>query len=344
MALQTRKPTGKAPWPITLIAGMQKAGKTHAAAEASKSQLIDRTIWFCLGEDAPDEYAEDLGYRIDIVLYDGTFRDLYQKMKEAAAEPMDPARPHLWVLDSGTKLWLLLQDMAQAETNRRWVRKQQKAGRSIEIPDEGIRIPMDIWNVTKSRWNAILELMVAHQGPSIITARLDQQVAIDEKTGEPTKEKIWKVQAEKHLSNEVGVIIQLRSREEIYLTGVRSLRWKSKKALEPYPDFTVEDLWTKLGMAEGNVGVRNHIEATGEQSLAADDMIVAKRNALFAQLRDVARAAQVTPARVEARWLEDYGHDLRNTTDLGALELMIDDLRGRAQRMAATHHQEQGAA
>jgi hypothetical protein len=71
-------------------------------------------------------------------------------------------------------------------------------------------------------------------------------------------------------------------------------------------------------------------------------MVVAKRNVLFGKLRDVARAAQVTPARVEARWLEDYGHDLRNTTDLGALELMIDDLRARAARL--NPNQEQNVA
>lgn len=342
MALKTRKPTGKPPWPVVLIAGMQKAGKSYAAAQASASPLIDRTFWFTQGEDDPDEYGLIEGARFEIVEYDGTFRDLYLKMKEAAAEPMDPARPHLWVLDSGSKLWELISDMAQVEKNRRWQNKQAKYGKSTELPADGLRIDMDLWNIAKSRWKSILELMVAHQGPSIITARLEKTSVIDDRTGEPTKEKVWKVQAEKNLAFDVGAVVEMHARNDVYLTGVRSLRMKLKDARTPFPNFTVHELWTKLGLAE-SVGQRFHTEATGEKSLAADDLIIARRNELFAQLREVARAAGVTPDRVEARWLEDYGHDIRVTTDLGALELMIDDLRGRATRLAATQNQETAA-
>ena len=37
MTLITRKPTGKPPWPIMLIAGVEKSGKTYSAAQASAS-------------------------------------------------------------------------------------------------------------------------------------------------------------------------------------------------------------------------------------------------------------------------------------------------------------------
>ena len=37
MALKTRKPTGKPPWPILLLAGRPKAGKSYAAAAATET-------------------------------------------------------------------------------------------------------------------------------------------------------------------------------------------------------------------------------------------------------------------------------------------------------------------
>lgn len=327
MALQTRRPTGKPPWPVVLIGGLPKAGKSYAAAEASASPLVDRTFWFTTGEDDPDEYGAIEGARFEIALYDGTYRDLYAKMKEAAAEPMDPAKPHLWVLDSGTKLWTLISDMAQVETNRRWVNKQQKQGRSTMIPDEGIRIPMDLWNSAKTRWNAILDLMLSHQGPSIITARMEKVAVIDDRSGEPTKEKIWKVQAEKNLAFEVGAVVEMHARGEVYLTGVRSLRFKPTQERTPYPDFTMHDLWTKLGLADAPAGARVHVETTGEAALAADDLIVAKRRALLTEMLELAKTRQVTADRLKARWLEEHGHEITVTTDIGSLELFRDDLR-----------------
>lgn len=330
MSLTTRKPTGKPPWPVALIAGVEKAGKSYAAAEASASPLIDRTFWFTQGEDDPDEYGALPGARFEIVVYDGTFRDLYLKMKEAAAEPMDPARPHLWVLDSATKLWDLISDMAQVEKNRRWAKRQQNNGAKAAevVPGDGLRIDMDLWNVARSRWDGVLELMTKHQGPSIITARLEKKAIVDEATGEPTKFKDWKVLAQKQLPFEVGVVIELHARGEAYLTGVRSLRFKPEQARTPYPDFTMDDLWRKLGLADAEaVGPRIHVQVTGEQSASADDLIVARRGELLNQLLEVARTARVTAERLAEKWLEEHGHDIRVTTDIGSLELMLDDLR-----------------
>lgn len=338
MTLKTRRPTGKPPWPVTLIAGVQKAGKSFAAAQASASPLIGRTLWFTQGEDDPDEYGAIDGARFEIVQYDGTFRDLYAQMLEAAKEPNDPAKPTLWVLDSGTKLWSLISSMAQVEKNRRWQNKQQKYGKSTEIPDAGLKIDMDLWNSAKDRWASIIELMLAHQGPSIITARLEKTSVIDDKTGEPTKEKVWKIQAEKNLAFEVGAVVEMHGRNEVYLTGVRSLRFQPKETMTPYPGFTMHDLWTKLGLGADTVGPRVHIEATGETSMAADDMVVSRRRVLMDEILEAAKGARVTTERIAARWMEDNGHDIRVTTDLGQLELMRDDLRSRA------HHQQQGDA
>ena len=56
--MQTRKPTGKPHWPLVLLSGTEKSGKSYAAAAASASPLIGKTYWISFGEDDPDEYGQ----------------------------------------------------------------------------------------------------------------------------------------------------------------------------------------------------------------------------------------------------------------------------------------------
>lgn len=328
MTLKTRQPTGRPAWPIMLIAGAEKAGKTYAAAEAASSDLIGRTLWFSIGEDDPDEYGV-LG-DFEIVEHDGTYRGLLTALLAAVKEPAGK-KPTLFVLDSGSRLWALLGDMAQAEANRRW--KNREANRSKPIPEDGVTINMDLWNVAKQRWQHILDVLREHQGPSIITARLEHTTVVDDK-GDPTKDKDWKVQAEKGLPFDVGCIVEMRARGDVYLTGVRSLRFKPSEARTPYPDFTVDDLWRKLGLAE-KPGVRQHVRASGEESLAADDKLAADRTALLNEIRAAADALGVPPQSIVDDWQSEHGHHIGSTTDLGALELLRDDLIARTKQEAA---------
>lgn len=334
MTLILRDPTGKPPWPLTLIAGMQKAGKSFAAAQASASPLVDRTIWFPFGEDDPDEYGAIPGARFKIAQIDGTYRSLLNAMKaalklETENPNYNPAHPDLWVLDAGGMVWEHIKDMAQAEANRRWLSRKNNEGK--QLPEDGVRITSDLWNTASDRWSAIIELLLKHKGPSIITARMGLKMVVNDQ-GEPTKDKEWKVEAQKGLPFDVGVVVEMHARDEVYLSGVRSLRYKTTKAREPYPDFTMHKLWTDLGLADETPGERHRTHATAVDSQAADDDVIKQRYALMVEIRDQAKAARITTDQVAAKWLEEYGHDIRITTDLGALELMRDDLRAIANR------------
>lgn len=328
MSLSTRTPTGKPPWPILLLAGGEKAGKTYSAAEASGSDLIGRTLWFGVGEDDPDEYAP-LG-RFEIVNLEATYRGLVDALTAALKEPRSD-KPTLWVLDSGSRLWALLSDMAQVEANRRWAKRD--SNKNKDIPDGGVQVTMDLWNLAKSRWQVILDLLREHTGPVIITARLEQTTVVDA-NGNPTKDKIWKVQAEKGLPFDVGVIVEMHARDEAYLTGVRSLRFIAKEARTPYPKFTVDDLWRKLGLAD-EAGQRTHAKANGEDSVNADDKHTADRTRLLAEVRAAAEAASVDLAVIARDWAEEHGHPIASTSDLGALELLRDDLLAKTQKASA---------
>lgn len=327
--LETRKPTGKPSWPILLVAGVEKAGKTYSAAAASASDLIGRTLWFSIGEDDPDEYGP-LG-PFEIVKTDGTYRGLVNALTAALAAPQVDDKPTLWVIDSGSRLWALLSDMAQVEANRRWSRRDNNKGK--EIPEGGVQVTMDLWNTAKQRWQVILDLIRSHNGPTIITARLDQTTVVDA-AGNPTKDKVWKVQAEKGLPFDVGVIVEMHARDEVYLTGVRSLRFIAKEARTPYPGFTVDDLWRKLGLAE-DTGLRTHTKASGEDSVTADENHGVRRAALLKEIHGAATAASVSLDQVKADWQAEHKHPITATTDLGALELLRDDLQARAPKAEA---------
>jgi hypothetical protein len=330
VTLQTRQPTGWPPWPILLIAGVEKSGKSYASAAASASDLVNRTLWFGIGEDDPDELGALEGARFEIVVQDGTYRGLINTLTEAVRLDNPNVKPNLLVLDSGTRLWQLLSDMAQVEANRRW--KNRDANKSKPIPEDGISINMDLWNIAKQRWQHVLDLLREHQGPSIITARLEETTVMD--GDKPTKDKFWKVQAEKGLPFDVGAIVELRGRNDAYLTGIRSLRWITENSHEPYPKFTVDDLWRKLGLAE-DAGGRSHTRASGEESMAADDAHQAARLALLSEIAAAAEAAGVTREQVAEQWMDEHGGEIRNATDLGALELLRDDLQSKAKGQAA---------
>ncbi|MDR6861938.1 hypothetical protein [Phycicoccus sp. 3266] len=321
MILRTRKPTGLPSWPILLLAGTEKAGKTYAAAAASASSLIGRTLWVTIGEDAPDEYGAIPGARFEIVEHDGTYRQILGALDECVAELAKDETPGLIVIDSGTRLWNLLSDEAQAVANRRAAAKAARSNRPT--PDDDATIGMDLWNTAKQRWDHVMDCLREHQGPSIITARLDLTAVVNDK-GDPTKDKTWKVQAHKSLPYDVGAIVELPAPGEAVLTGVRSLRVKNAHTQRrAFPGFTVEALWTEMGLAEA-AGTRSHVSATGEQSV---DAVRAAVVALLNEIGDLAARLGIPRQQIVNDWADSHpGEAIAETTDIGALELLRDDL------------------
>jgi len=309
--METRQPTGKPAWPIILLAGAEKSGKTYAAAAASATNLIDRTLWITCGEDDPDEYAP-LG-RFEIVVQDGTYHGVLNAIRDAAALPTPNGKPHLIVVDSMSMLWAILTDEAQQTANRR--KKRDEA-----------TISMDLWNRSAKRWRSIMDALRAHSGPVLLTARLSE-VAVLGNNGEPTGERRWKVDGHKTLPYDVTAIVQLRSRSEVVLTGVRSMRWAPGPEAEvPVDDFTVADLWQKLGI--GQAEDRTHRSADGEASLAAEQ---SARDDLLARLA----AVTADMHRMDVWWQGNHGEPLAEASDLAALLAIVEAGEAKAEAAKA---------
>lgn len=254
MTLQRRKPTGKPSWPILLLAGREKAGKSWAAVEASASQLVGQTLYIGIGEDDPDEYSLIPGADFDIVIHDGTFPGILQAIRDAVAEPPVDGLPTLIIVDSMTRLWNLIGDNMQAIANQRAKGRKNAAG--------DYTISADLWNVAADQWKDVMDALREHQGPAIVTARLDS-VAVME-NGSPTSQKEWKVQAHKSLVFDASAIIEMRERGQFLITGVKSARVQLDKPKQ-FPDFTVATLWDRLGLTEGT-GDRTHATVQADRS------------------------------------------------------------------------------
>jgi hypothetical protein len=258
-ALKTRKPTGLPSWPMVLLAGREGAGKSWAAAMASASELVGRTLWIGIGEDDPDEYGVIPGARFEIVEHDGSYQGILAAVRAAAAEPMDD-RPTLLVVDSMTRLWNQLTDNAQAVANRRAKGRKNSNG--------DYTVSADLWNVAAQQWKDVMDAVRLHRGPAILTARLEQVMVME--NGQPTNEKVWKVQGHKSLPFDVGVLIEMHERGHFLMTKAKSARIQIEKPT-PAPGFTVETLWDRLGIStQAQLGVRTHADVVVDKEAAPD--------------------------------------------------------------------------
>jgi hypothetical protein len=248
MTLTTRKPTGLPSWPMILLAGREGAGKTWAAISASASPLIGRTLYIGVGEDDPDEYALIPGADFEIVEHDGTYGDIVRAVRDAvAAEPVG-GLPTLIILDSETKVWELIVDNAQLVAN------QRRKGRPN--PNGDFSINTDLWNVAADQFKDITNVLRSHRGPSIVTARLDEVMVME--NGQPTSAKRWKVQAHKSLPFDVGVIVEMHERGHALITKAKSVVMAIEKPTEA-PGFTIPEAWDKLGItAKSEMSERQH--------------------------------------------------------------------------------------
>lgn len=260
---RTRRPTGKPSMPLMLLAGGEKCGKSYAFAAFSASPMIDRSFYIEIGEGAADQYGAIPGARYEIVEHDGTYSSIVAAIEGAIAQPQTNGKPHALGIDSMTELWDLLAEEAQATANRRAAAKAAKGNRAAPVED--VQITMDLWNAAKKRWRKVIDLLRTHNGPVVLTARLEL-VTVMAEDGKPTTAKDWKIRAEKNLPYEVDVIVRMPAPGVAELTGVRSLNIQVPPGgVLPMPGFTLEQLLTRMGLAaDGATAPRAYTAPTAE--------------------------------------------------------------------------------
>lgn len=216
-ALRTRKPTGQVAYPLILVEGEEKAGKSFAAYSLSASPKVGRTFVFDLGEGTADEYA-DLG-PYEVVEHNGTFSDLLDQLRAACAEPMVDGRPNVVILDDATALWELIKDWT-GERARRSKKGQETLRRD---PDAEVDVPMNLWNDAKDRWYAVLNLLRAWPGIAVLIARGKEVAKVVD--GKPVVGQTdYSVQTEKSTAFACSAWVRMTRPHTATLVAARSLR------------------------------------------------------------------------------------------------------------------------
>jgi hypothetical protein len=322
--LKTRKPNGRIGWPLVVVAGAEKTGKSHMCAEFANSDLIGRLIWIPIGESDVDSFGQIADFDIEDE-QDGTYRGLLNTVRKAVDEPRaDPNKPNAIVLDSGTILWELLQDEADLIARSRAAEKAAKYNRTGPSADDDVVIGHSLWNRAKDRWRHVINALRRHDGPVIICCRLDEVTEFDAQ-GNPTRNRTWKVKSERSLPYDATVVLQLRSYRRPTLTAVRSLVMQLAPDEERIrPGLTLDGLMRELGM-EQNISaapapfIAPQPEAGLDEFEREAELRVAANAAAAEMRRHAAEGTLPTPQDVTA----NITRALRDENDPIAALLMV---------------------
>lgn len=266
-SIVTRRPSGKVPWPMLCVAGVEKAGKSYGAALFSASDLIDRTFYIEIGEGAADQYGDLPGARYEIVEHDGSYDGIGRAIWAATMQPRPNGKPHAIVIDSLTELWDMLGDEQQLKANQRAAARAAEAKKPG--PTEEAQITMDLWNLAKKKWRKVIDMLRVYDGPTILLTRLELATVM--KNGKPTTEREWKIRGEKNLAFECDGIVKMYAPQTAKLSGLRSTRLQVPPGSElPLPNFTIDGLLRRMGL-DGTVAMAAR-SYTAPNAAAAEEL------------------------------------------------------------------------
>lgn len=258
MTLQTRPPTGSVPYPLIMLEGEEKAGKSWAIAELSASDKVSRTLWLDLGEGAGDEYGAIDGARYEVIVHDGRWSTIIGQIRDArdlAQQYHDEGKPPVVLaIDSVTAEWEMQKEWVDAKARRR-----EKNSKILDKnPDAEIQITSDLWNLANARHKDMMLILKRFPGIVVITAQ-GAEVAVMDKAGNPTKDKTWKVDAQKKTPFDCSVWVRMFRTEHPRIVGARSVHMGIKPGEDKpkiVPDLTLEKLifeMLKCNPAEAHV-------------------------------------------------------------------------------------------
>jgi hypothetical protein len=239
MALRTRRPTGVVPWPLILVEGPEKSGKTWLSLQLSASDRIGRTVLVELGaEGVADQYKNIPGASYEIAEHNGTFEGLAEVIRDATDEARKELaagnKPMLLVIDTATEEWDLLKAIAESRARR----SKFNRDRLQKDPTAEVVVDMSQWNyVTEMHYEQFIEPLKAFPGIVIVTARGKEVAAMDGNGRPVANTKTYKVEGQKNLGYDVSAWVQLSRNAAPTVVGMRSVL----HGIRPGKDAPVQD-------------------------------------------------------------------------------------------------------
>jgi hypothetical protein len=312
-ALRTRPPTGRVPWPLILIEGGEKSGKSWACAQFSTSDRIGQMYWIDLGEGSADEYGAIPGASYLVVEHDGTWAAIQgavDAVKAEAQRALDAGEPPVvLVIDSMTAEWDLLKDWASDRARTRHNEKARKYGKKALGPDEEPKISMDLWNEAGGRHRKLMTTLMTFPGIVLLTARGKEVAAMDDKGAPIAGSKEYKVEGHKTLGFDVSCWIRLDRAKPGIIVGLRSVHHGVRPGYDdPLPlarDWSVEGVvFDLLRCDPAQAHIRDLVEMQPAEPEPVDQLLVQIRSAStrdeYAAAVEACKAASgLTPDDVE---------------------------------------------
>ncbi|WP_433330096.1 hypothetical protein [Spirillospora sp. CA-294931] len=219
--LRTRTPTGARSWPVLLVEGPEKCGRTRACAALAASPRVGRTLWLDLGHGTADEYATVPGARYEILVHDGSYAEIFRQIsaaRDAAAQAIaDGEPPTVLIVNSMTSLWDWIRTWAQHRVhasleNRR--RLQSDPFAEVSLGDSG-------WNEANARHARVMRLLLTYPGIVVMTAR-GKWITPASKDGVPDGPPFYKVDAHKSVCADASCWIRLDREAPPLIVGARA--------------------------------------------------------------------------------------------------------------------------
>lgn len=240
--LRTRIPTGLPSWPLILVEGPEKTGKSWLCALLTASPRIGRSLWLDWTEGEGDFYGSISGVQYEIVNHDGTFEDIGRQIfaarREAQAALDRGEKPMLLVIDSMTAEW----DALKAWADQR-ARNTDSARRKLaRNPGADIPVPMNVWSDVSERHYRIMRLLMTFPGIVVMTARGKEVAAVGD-DGRPTGERDYKVEGHKHLAYDATGWVRLSRTQPPQVIGARSVTGGGRPGQDqarPIPDLSLD--------------------------------------------------------------------------------------------------------
>lgn len=226
-ALKTRPPTGRVPWPLILLEGGEKSGKSWACAQFSLSDRIGQMYWLDLNEGAADEYGAIPGANYLVVEHDGTWGQIQASVDAVKAEAARAAtareRPVVLVIDSMTAEWDFLKDWAANRARERFNKKAREQRRKELAVDDEPKISMDLWNEANGRHRKLMTTLMTFPGIVLMTARGKDVAALDDKGNPIQNTREYRVEGQKTIGFDASCWIRLDRAKPGVVIGVRSV-------------------------------------------------------------------------------------------------------------------------
>jgi hypothetical protein len=309
--LRTHAPTGRIPWPLILLEGQEKSGRSWSIAEFSKSDRIGTLYWIDLNEGAAEEYGAIPGANYQVVEMDtGDYHELLHVLellhKEASRARDAGEKPVALGIDSGTAIWAGLKDWASSRA------RSSSRGQSLlrKDPHAEVKISTTHWNDAASRWRKIQTLLATFPGPVIITAR-GKEVAVIGPDGNPVEgQREWSVDCHKELPYTATAWVRMQRTTPPIVIGARSVHAGIKPGADdpkPITDPRAEGrllewlIFDLLRVDAARVGTRDYREFTGGDLTEEEK---ARPEEGEPDQSQQARRAPAQRGRTKPQWLE----------------------------------------